>query len=67
MRTLLIFFHQERAAELYEFARWVNQKAIRARARYAIGEVVQRRNQFTLEADLAAKHAATARILMGVE
>lgn len=63
-RITLAAFHQERAQELYEVAHWVAGKAIREnRDNYNI----LRRNQYNLEADLAAKHARTARILMGVE
>lgn len=61
----LAIHHQQEAADLYQFARWVSGKASRAKERG--GDFIIRRNQFTLEADRAAKASATARALMGIE
>ena len=66
-RVSLAIFHQQRAEELYAFARWAGSKGMRAKERFAVGDFILRRNQCILEADLAAKHAATARLLMGIE
>lgn len=66
-RASLAKYHQGRAEELYAFARWAGSKGMRAKDRFAIGDFILRRNQFNIEAELAAIHSATARILMGVE
>lgn len=66
-REALASYHQQRAEELYACARWAGSMSMRAKEHFAVGDFIIRRNQYTLEADLASKHAATARLIMGVD
>jgi hypothetical protein len=69
-RDFLIAYHQGRAAELYGYTRWVMGKAAKQRGPFEAGfknDYYPRLNQFRIEAELAATHAATARMLLGVE
>lgn len=69
-RAELIVWNQQRAEEYYAFAHWAAGKAGKQRAAFDMGAANLyhvRRNQCRMDAESAAAHAKTTRLLMGME